>query len=208
MCGFGKEASEFTRRMAQGKVVRLEFDTQLTDKYQRTLAYAYLPDGAFLNAEIVKHGYGHAYVTYPFKYLDQFRRYERDAREAGRGLWGAEVNVPAGSALSSENNTTKPEELVYVTRTGTKYHRDGCRFLAQSRSPMALEDVGSREPCGVCKPPTLHNSGAAAPVVSNPPQSAPRGPAAASRCQAITKKGTQCSRSAQAGSSYCWQHQR
>ena len=26
------------------------------------------------------------------------------------------------------------------------------------------------------------------------------------RCQAITKKGTQCKRNAQAGSSYCWQH--
>ena len=70
---FGKEASEFTRRLALGKDVRLEFDTQRTDKYQRTLAYAYLPDGTFLNAEIVKQGYGHAYVTYPFKYLDQFR---------------------------------------------------------------------------------------------------------------------------------------
>lgn len=27
------------------------------------------------------------------------------------------------------------------------------------------------------------------------------------RCQATTKKGTQCKRSARAGSSYCWQHQ-
>ena len=28
------------------------------------------------------------------------------------------------------------------------------------------------------------------------------------RCQATTKKGTQCSRAAQAGSIYCWQHAR
>lgn len=28
------------------------------------------------------------------------------------------------------------------------------------------------------------------------------------RCQAITKKGTQCKRSAQPGSRYCWQHNR
>lgn len=28
------------------------------------------------------------------------------------------------------------------------------------------------------------------------------------RCQATTKKGVQCKRSASAGSSYCWQHQR
>ncbi|WP_308573167.1 hypothetical protein [uncultured Sanguibacteroides sp.] len=28
------------------------------------------------------------------------------------------------------------------------------------------------------------------------------------RCQATTKKGTQCKRNAQTGSRYCWQHQR
>lgn len=28
------------------------------------------------------------------------------------------------------------------------------------------------------------------------------------RCQAITKKGTQCKRFAQKGSKYCWQHQK
>jgi hypothetical protein len=28
------------------------------------------------------------------------------------------------------------------------------------------------------------------------------------RCQAVTKKGTQCKRNAQAGSIYCWQHTR
>ena len=41
---FGKEASAFTRRMAQGKVVRLEFDVERKDRFGRTLAYVYLPD--------------------------------------------------------------------------------------------------------------------------------------------------------------------
>ena len=36
-------------------------------------------------------------------------------------------------------------------------------------------------------------------------QSAPKKPAATPRCNAITKKGTQCSRSARSGG-YCWQH--
>ena len=30
----------------------------------------------------------------PFKYLDQFRVYEREAREAGRGLWAGELPAP------------------------------------------------------------------------------------------------------------------
>jgi endonuclease YncB( thermonuclease family) len=90
---FGKEASQFTRRMAQGKVVRLEFDYQGTDKYQRTLAYVYLPDGTFLNAEIVKQGYGHAYVQYPLSTsISSAATNERDAKR-GEGC-GAERRMP------------------------------------------------------------------------------------------------------------------
>ena len=84
---FGKEAYHFTKRMAEGKEVHLEFDWQRRDKYNRLLAYVYLLDGTFLNAEIIKQGYGFAYTRFPFKYLEEFRRYEREARENRRGLW-------------------------------------------------------------------------------------------------------------------------
>ena len=86
---FGKEASAFTKRMVEGKMVRLEPDRAVgaRDRYGRLLAYVYLEDGTFLNAEIVKRGYGHAYTRFPFKYLEEFRRYEREARGARRGLW-------------------------------------------------------------------------------------------------------------------------
>jgi micrococcal nuclease len=84
---YGKEASAFTKRLCEGKSVRLEYDWQRKDRYGRTLAYVYLEDGTFLNAEIIKQGYGHAYTRFPFKHLDEFRGYEREARESGRGLW-------------------------------------------------------------------------------------------------------------------------
>ena len=59
---FGKEASMFTANMVEGKKVRLEFDQNQRDRYKRLLAYVYLEDGTFLNAEIIKQGYGHAYT--------------------------------------------------------------------------------------------------------------------------------------------------
>jgi len=79
--------------MVQGKRVRLEFDEANAhighkDRCKRTLAYVFLEDGTFLNAEIIKQGYGFAYTRFPFKHLDEFRRYEREAREQERGLWG------------------------------------------------------------------------------------------------------------------------
>ena len=46
---------------------------------------------------------------------------------------------------------------VYVTRTGKLYHRDGCRYLRQSKIPSTLKDAVERGygPCSVCKPPTI-----------------------------------------------------
>jgi len=84
---FGKEASDFTKRIVQGKMIRLEYDGNKRDRYNRLLAYVYLEDGTFLNAEIIRLGYGFAYTRFPFRYIDEFREYEREARENGRGLW-------------------------------------------------------------------------------------------------------------------------
>lgn len=99
---FGKEASAFTKRLLEGRRVRLEYDQQRTDRYGRTLAYVYLPDGTFANAEIIRRGYGHAYTRFPFRLRDRFRRIEREARSAGVGLWGAEPGErPASSAPGS-----------------------------------------------------------------------------------------------------------
>ena len=85
---FGMEASDFTKQLATGKRVRLEFDQDRTDRYGRTLAYLYLqPDNLLLNAEIIRQGYGFAYTQFPFRMMADFRALEREAREAGRGLW-------------------------------------------------------------------------------------------------------------------------
>ena len=84
---FGKEASLFLTRLVQHEKVRLEYEQNKTDKYKRTLAYVYMADGTFVNAEIIKQGYGFAYTKFPFKYLEQFRSYEKEAREDKRGLW-------------------------------------------------------------------------------------------------------------------------
>ena len=89
----GKKASAFTKSLVDKKEIRLEYDQANAhighrDRYGRILAYVYLKDGTFLNAEIIKQGYGFAYTRFPFKYLEEFRRYEREARQNGRGLWG------------------------------------------------------------------------------------------------------------------------
>ncbi len=84
----GKEAAAFTRNLVQGKKVRLELDVGQRDKYGRLLAYVYLEDGTFVNAEIMKAGYAQV-MTYPpnVKYQELFLGLKKEAREKGRGLW-------------------------------------------------------------------------------------------------------------------------
>ena len=46
------------------------------------------------------------------------------------------------------------ENTVYITRTGSKYHRGGCRHLRSSRIPTALTDAKKMGfgACSVCRP--------------------------------------------------------
>jgi micrococcal nuclease len=84
----GRRSFEFTKKLVEGKRVSLEFDVERHDRYGRLLAYVYLKDGTFVNAEIVKQGYA-SLMTYPpnVKYADLFTKLYREARENRRGLW-------------------------------------------------------------------------------------------------------------------------
>lgn len=140
---FGREAADFLRTLIGGQTVKVVYDqvSGRTDRYGRTLAYLYLMHGnigLFVNAEIIARGYGFAYLEFQFIYADEFRRYEREARDAGRGLWaekgaGLQVFVNAGSAV---------------------YHLPACRYVTPDSRPMALTEAAKgHRPCAVCKPP-------------------------------------------------------
>lgn len=65
------------------------------------LAYLYLePGGLFVNREVVAKGFGHAYLEYPFQFMDDFRAAERQARERKLGLWAPD-STPAGATAKT-----------------------------------------------------------------------------------------------------------
>jgi micrococcal nuclease len=84
---FGKEAALFTKRNIEKSTVFLAFDWDLRDQYDRLLAYVYLENGICFNAELIKRGYAYAYTRYAFQFLDEFKNYERIARNGRTGLW-------------------------------------------------------------------------------------------------------------------------
>ena len=85
---YGKEANEFNKKLALGKNIRLEFDEERFDKYGRTLAYVYLEDGTFVNAELVKSGYARTMSIKPnTKYTSLFKELQNEAKIKRKGMW-------------------------------------------------------------------------------------------------------------------------
>jgi len=88
---FGPEACAFTRDHVEGRTVRLEFDKERRDRYGRMLAYVYQGDW-LLNEELIRAGLGRAVTHFPYSTAmkRRFRNAQRQAREAGKGIWSTE----------------------------------------------------------------------------------------------------------------------
>jgi micrococcal nuclease len=66
--------------------------------------------------------------------------------------------VVAGIILSIALDTLSQPQAdvtIYVTRTGSKYHQAGCRYLSQSAIAISLSKAKAQgyTPCSVCNPP-------------------------------------------------------
>lgn len=86
---FAREAAAFLSTLIEGKTIRLKKDVSETDRYGRLLRFAYT-DTIFINDFLLRQGFATA-VTFPpdVAHASDFRHAEQEARENGRGLWGA-----------------------------------------------------------------------------------------------------------------------
>jgi len=85
---FGPEAAEANKALVAGKTVKLETDVSETDQYGRLLRYVYV-DALLVNEELLRLGMAQV-ATFPpdVKYVDRFLAVQREAQEAGVGMWG------------------------------------------------------------------------------------------------------------------------
>lgn len=104
----GKEASTFLAGLIPpGTKVTLVYDVDLTDRYDRTLAYLYRStDGLFVNAELLTSGYAQILSIPPdIAHADEFLELQREARDAGRGLWGDVCTQAVASTTTTISKT-------------------------------------------------------------------------------------------------------
>lgn len=84
---YGDEATRFMKALLDGKLVRLEYDGERKDQYNRTLAYVYLEDGTLANEGIIRAGLAETYRRFTYRLKPRFQAAEKEARDAHRGMW-------------------------------------------------------------------------------------------------------------------------
>jgi micrococcal nuclease len=110
---FARRAKQVNAELVQGVKLRLEYDVERYDQYNRLLAYLFLPDGRMVNLELVRQGLARALFKPPnLHFRDELVQAQRQAIEARLGLW---QELPVA------------QEPYYVGNIKTyRFHRPSC----------------------------------------------------------------------------------
>lgn len=144
---FGTKAKSVLGDKVFGQEVKIEWKER--DKYKRIVGEVYLGDRRIC-LEMVAEGYAWHYKQYSTD--QELSKAEKEAREGKKGLWAdPSPTAPWDYRRGKGGEVT---DGIFVTASGAKYHRDGCKFLSKTKIPISLEDAKKKyQPCSVCNPP-------------------------------------------------------
>lgn len=164
---FGNKAQDRLGELVFQKDVRVEYKE--LDRYGRYLGVVYA-ENRNINLRLVRDGLAWHYRKYSKD--EVLATAELVAKEEAIGIWsdkspiapwdwrgGARDAVAATGDAKDEadpkpDTPTADDPIVYITDSGAKYHRSGCRHLKNSSISIPLSRAKSAyDPCGTCKPP-------------------------------------------------------
>lgn len=136
---YGNEAFIFASNLLKGEKVYLvdKTEQESTLPYKRVLSYVYrAPDGLFVNAEIIRQGYGRAYMRFDFSYTEQFKQLEQFARQANKGIWQIEK--------SQDKSITRTTSDALVAIRQARAERDAQRAAEAEEQAKRIAEEQSR----------------------------------------------------------------
>ena len=120
------------KRFAYSRLFRARVELlpgpETRDDYKRLLAYIRTADGDLFNVTLVREGYAHAYLRFPFDeaWRKDLRAAEAEARRAGRGLW---KEGPYAVLTAGEAGRRVGEVSTFRFRCRRSFKRGGFRIL-------------------------------------------------------------------------------
>ncbi len=141
-----EEAHRFNRRLVRGQEVRLEYEAERLDRYQRVLARVYLKNGLWVNGEMVRKGLAHVLYQAPnTEKFEELLRVQREAMDDRSGIWT--------KALEETDSAYRGQR---ITR---RFHRRDCPNGQKIAAGNLIlfkykKDAYSQgfSPCRVCRP--------------------------------------------------------
>ncbi|MCP4682298.1 MAG: hypothetical protein GY864_08180 [Desulfobacterales bacterium] len=141
-----RPAREFNRKLVGNALVRLEYDQEKRDRYNRLLAFVFLENGDMVNALMVRKGFAHVMSKKKnLKYRDLLLDLQRKAMKERLGIWSAAFQGT--------------EDLYLGNRRSYLFHKKSCPFGAKTargnRVTFKPRYNASREgysPCNNCRP--------------------------------------------------------
>ena len=117
---FGEVSKRFNALLVNRKKVRLEFDKERFDRYHRLLAYVFLENDSFVNAEILSNGYAYLLKHHPnVKYDSILLQSQRSAMSAKKGIW---------------QHWRESKNTVIGNKNSHRFHLPGCPFGKRIKS--------------------------------------------------------------------------
>ena len=107
-----------------------------------------------MNAEIIRQGYGHAYVKYPTRYDKQFRQLERFAQKAEKGLWAESEHSQGTDAPNLESFTEGSTQSSQAVQPET--NDSGKSEARTKKSPSSVQNQVSRDSSSETKDVTVY----------------------------------------------------
>lgn len=143
----GLESKEFVLKRVRNKDIEVEVTD--VDRYNRKIGKIYYDNGVYLNEKIIRNGHAWWYQQYARRDMD-LKDAEEYARSNKLGLWAKASPVAPWEwrrGVRSSKSTSQiegTENLVYVTKFGKKYHREGCRYLKSVADSYTREEAEGR----------------------------------------------------------------
>lgn len=163
---FGQVAKQFTSNLVFNKTVSVDIKEQ--DRYGRSVGVVRIGE-TNVNMALVTNGLAWWYREYA-KDNEVLMRAEAKAKRERIGLW-ADTNPVAPwdfrrGGTSGRGSAEKPSlgsvgaavksasDPVFITKTGKKYHLDGCSGVSRTKIPSTRGQAEQRglQPCSFCNP--------------------------------------------------------
>lgn len=133
---FGIEASNKTKAILFGQIVRLERDSTQGDrnKYGRLLCHIFLENGTNFGLLMIGEGYAHEYTyAVPYKYQEEYIVAQNYARQNSMGLWGDICDIEGMAEKIIEYNNDGCFIKGNINAKGEKiYHTPNCEYYRQT----------------------------------------------------------------------------